>query len=200
MPPAQPTIALIILAAGKARRLGRDKPTLPWGTKTLVRHVVDAFPPDLYTPRIVVTNPENTTATTRLLPSSVRITTNPNPSGDMLSSVRVGEHAVTDPDSALCIHPVDVFAVTTKLAQTLHNAWIHDPRAIHIPTVGNRRAHPLILPAHLRPELDSIPQGQGLNLLTRNESGRVRTHPWNDPQLLCDVDTLRDYERYRPTS
>ena len=34
-------IISVILAAGEARRMGKTKQLLPWGTHTLIEHVID---------------------------------------------------------------------------------------------------------------------------------------------------------------
>lgn len=197
MPP-EDRLCVIVLAAGAGRRLGRDKATLPWGQTTLAAHVVEQFPPQRVARRVVVANPHNQADVRRSLPPDVEIVVNPDPEAEMILSVRLGIEAHAAADGPLCIHPVDVFAISCELVALLHEGWRADRERIHLPHVGGHGGHPLIVPRCFLSEIAAIPPGGGLNQLLRTHAADVVRHAWPDDRLLVDIDTSEDYARYRP--
>lgn len=191
-------LCVVILAAGRGRRLGRDKATLPWGPTVLVRHVFDQFPVERVARRIVVVNARNRTAVRQALAADVQIVVNPDMDAEMISSVCLGLQAQAGADGPLCIHPVDVFAISAELVTQLHEAWRADRARIHVPTVAGRGAHPLIVPQRFAAAIHAIPPGCGLNLLLREHAAEVVRHAWSDERLIADLDTPEDYARYQP--
>ena len=191
-------LGVIVLAAGESRRLGRDKAALPWGSTTLLRHVLDQFVGVNVARRVVVVNLRNEPAAREELPGGVEVALNRELGAEMVSSVRVGVEALGEFHGPVCIHPVDVFGVSRELVAMLHAAWRGQPGCFHLPEVRGKGGHPLIVPPVLVPEIGRIPAGQGLNWLLGEHAGAVVRHCWHDERLLADIDTLEDYERYRP--
>lgn len=189
---------VIVLAAGKSRRLGRDKALLEWGPTTLMEHVLSAFSDECASRVIVVANPSNQAALRAVIGAGVDLTVNPDADADMLSSIRCGIDCVDERGGALCIHPVDVFAVTVELVTYLHERWRASPEQIHLPTVGGRGGHPLIVPTAFIPAIRGIEAGGGLRRLLSERPREVARHAWSDERLLLDVDSVDNYSHYRP--
>ena len=196
---AQPDIAVIILAAGRGRRLGADKATLPWGRHSLIEHVLGQFTHPRITTRCIVTNPANHATIATRVPVDTLLTQNPDPHTEMIASVRHGVRAseAAQP-AAFCIHPVDIFAVSHDLLTMLFAAQHARPDAIHLPTVSGRGAHPIIIPAQTITQINQLPPGVGLNHLLNGDQTPVLRHPWPDDRLLADIDTPADYRRHCP--
>ncbi|MBU0641112.1 MAG: NTP transferase domain-containing protein, partial [Planctomycetes bacterium] len=161
-------LMVIVLAAGRGQRLGRDKALLPWGPRTLIQHVTEQFPRALVGKVVVVANRANHTAIRGLLPGRVDVVVNSEPEADMLSSVRCGIAARGGSDVAVCVHPVDVFAVLPELVRQLHAGWHVASDSIHVPVVGGKRAHPVLIPPLFVGAIAEIPGGWGLNRLLRD--------------------------------
>lgn len=195
---AEDRLGVIILAAGAGRRLGRDKATLLWGRTTLVGYVVEQFTAERVARWVVVVNPENRVAVRQALAETIETVVNPDPGAEMISSVRLGIEALSGLSGPLCIHPVDVFAVSRGLVRLLHEGWCADRKRIHLPQVGGKGGHPLIVPRRFISEISAIPAGCGLNWLLQAQAADVVRHAWHDERLLQDIDTLEDYARYRP--
>jgi len=191
-------LGVVVLAAGVGRRLGCDKAALSWGPTTLVGHVVEQFALPCVRQRVVVVNPRNDRAVRQALPDDVEIVVNPDSEAEMITSVRLGMRALAAPEGPLCVHPVDVFGVSRELVIMLWEAWRANPEGIHLPEVGGRGGHPLIVPRCLVAEVERIPPGYGLNWLLRERGEAVVRHAWHDERLLADIDTLEDYHRWRP--
>lgn len=191
-------LRVIILAAGVGRRLGRDKATLPWGDSTLIHHVVDQFPTERVARCVVVANPQNEAGVRRSLRKGVDMVVNPDPASEMIASVRLGIGRLRAATGPVCVHPVDVFAVSRELVALLHDAWLANRLRIHLPQVAGRGAHPLVVPPHLVVAIEAIPPGRGLDYLLQECAADVVRHTWHDRRLLADLDTPEDYARYRP--
>jgi molybdenum cofactor cytidylyltransferase len=196
--PSEDRLGVIILAAGSARRLGKDKATLPWGCATLLEHVVSQFPAERVARCVVVANPGNQAGVRKAIPASCDVAVNPDPHAEMLESVRIGVKTLSTFGGPLCIHPVDVFAVTPGLVTMLHEAWQADRERIHLPEVGGRGGHPLVLPPRFAARVLALPAGRGLNHLLKAHAADVVRHQWPDERLLADIDTPQDYARYQP--
>jgi CTP:molybdopterin cytidylyltransferase MocA len=189
---------VIVLAAGAGHRLGQDKATLAWGPGTLVEYVVDQFPAERVARRVVVASLQNEAVLRQVLAGDADVVVNPDPDAEMIGSVRLGMEALGVLEGPLCIHPVDVFAVSPALVELLHEGWLRDRERIHLPEVGGKGAHPLIVPPCFASEIWTIPRGHGLNWLLREHPGDVVRHTWHDERLLLDIDTPEDYARCRP--
>jgi len=191
-------LRVVILAAGLGRRLGRDKATLPWGASTLLEHVLRQFPPERLAARVVVANLANQAAVAALVGAADKVVVNPDPGSDMLASVRLGVAALPPGPGPVCVHPVDVFAVSGELVSLLHEAWRADRERIHLPEVAARGAHPVLIPASLLAAIEAIPAGRGLDYLLEAFADRVVRHRWYDRRLLVDLDTPEEYAQHRP--
>ena len=197
MSPAE-QLRVVILAAGASSRLGRDKATAPWGKVRLIQHVLSQFPANRVGELVVVANPANAEDLRAIVSDRVQVVVNPEPGAEMISSVRVGLAALSATEGPACIHPVDVFALTPGIVAMLHDAWLAEPEKIHLPVVGERGAHPLLLPPRVASEVSDLPAGCGLNVIVHRHSDEVVRHPWPDETLLADIDSPEDYARYAP--
>jgi CTP:molybdopterin cytidylyltransferase MocA len=66
------------------------------------------------------------------------------------------------------------------------------PAAI-VPVIGDRRAHPALLPWSESPRLAELAPSDGFNRLLTNVL--VRELPWCDSSIADDFNTLADYAR-----
>jgi molybdenum cofactor cytidylyltransferase len=127
---------------------------------------------------------------------------NPDPDGDMLSSVRCGLRALPASCEAVLVVLGDQPGVTRKLVGDLIRAFRAQPpesgtpnRKIIVPTHAGRRGHPLLFAARYRDEILTRYDGVGLH-------GLLAAHPEVVAELevftaveLADMDTPEDYQR-----
>ncbi|MEJ5237983.1 MAG: nucleotidyltransferase family protein [Limisphaera sp.] len=185
----------ILLAAGRARRMGQPKLLLPWGHSTVLATVADAFLGAGLDPVLVVVGPGSEALRAALTGRPVRFVENPDPEGEMLRSVRCGLSAAPKDADAFAVSPADLPGLTAELIRGLLTGHERLGGKITVPVWQGRRGHPLIFAAELRAEVLSRFDGVGLRGLLEAHAAEVREWPAPDASPLLDLDTPEDYAR-----
>ncbi|MCB9697057.1 MAG: NTP transferase domain-containing protein [Alphaproteobacteria bacterium] len=178
----------IVLAAGGSSRMGRPKPLLPWGERTLVEAQVRGLQP--HVDRVVVVVGAEEEAVRRVLPRSALVVTAPDwertgPS----DSARLGLAAVPEARVAL-VTPVDVVPAPASWLLPLLCAG---GTAVPVSPEG-RRGHPILLAGDALARLrSSDPLPEGLRTLLNG----AREVPVPSPLVAEDFDTPGAYEAIR---
>lgn len=195
-------ICAIVLAAGRSERMGTQKLLLPLAKEPVIARVVDEL---LHSPLqqiIVVVGCDREQIHHALAGRAVTFASNPDPEGDMLSSVRCGLRALPASCKGVLLALGDQPGVTSQLVGALIRAF-HTPSPeggipkedIIVPTHDGRRGHPLLFNARYREEILTRYDGVGLH-------GLLAAHPEALAELevstaaeLEDMDTPEDYQR-----
>jgi molybdenum cofactor cytidylyltransferase len=185
-------VAAILLAAGRSRRMGSCKQLLPLGDSTVIKRCIGALVTGGAGEVVVVVSEKGSGVAEAVRAYPVRVVVNPEPEGDMASSVRAGRDALTAEVSgvivSLCDYPLVAAGTITSLI-TEHGV---SPGRIIIPCYQERRGHPLLFP---RTILNELADDQILRDLVRREPNRIRFLGVDDPGVLIDMDTPEDYHR-----
>jgi molybdenum cofactor cytidylyltransferase len=186
------SVAAILLAAGRSRRMGRCKQLLTLGDSTVINRCIGALVTGGAGEIVVVISEEGSDVAETVRCSPVRVVVNPEHEGDMASSVRAGRDALTAEASgvivSLCDYPlVSAGTITGLIAE--HEA---SPGSIIIPCHHERRGHPLLFP---RTVLNELADDQILRDLVRRIPDRIRCLGVDDAGVLIDMDTPEDYHR-----
>ena len=191
-----PAIGAIVLAAGKSRRMGTQKMLLPFAGSTMIGHVVSQVlnSPVRFTVVVVARSAADVSNAVAGLP--VTVTTNNDPDGDMLSSIRCGLRALPAECDAVLVVLGDQPSVTPQLIATLIDAYAGAPgRGIVVPAHNGRRGHPLLLAARYRDEVLHAHDGIGLHGLLQAHENDVLEIAVSDDGVVSDVDVPDDYRR-----
>jgi len=185
-------VAAILLAAGRSRRMGSCKQLLPLGDSTVIKRCIGALVTGGAGEVVVVVSEKGSDVAEAVRAYPVRVVVNPEPEGDMASSVRAGRDALTAEVSgvivSLCDYPLVAEGTITSLI-TEHGV---SPGRIIIPCYQERRGHPLLFP---RTILNELATEMILRDLVRREPNRIRFLDVDDPGVLIDMDTPEDYHR-----
>lgn len=195
--PMPTPIAVLILAAGQASRMGRPKQLLPWGDTTLVGHAVRRAQGLPGAQVYVVTGAHAKQVAEALRHFGVRFFHNSDYKSGMASSIAAGVAAIRkeQPEVAqLLIALADQPFIPTSYLQTL----LDRQRKIAAPVATAYSAERTGVPAVFGPDsfaaLENLEGDRGARLLLRT-ANVVRLEP---PQWqLRDIDTPEAYERYR---
>ena len=184
----------LVLAAGRSERMGTLKQLLPFGSVTLIEQVVRTLTRSRLGKDVVVVlghRAEEIVARVSGLP--VRFAYNPDPEGDMISSIRCGL-AYIPPDQAILVALGDQPLVTTGTVNRLIAEYEWRPEGMVLPVHDGKRGHPMIVSPAFREEILFESNPGGLKGLRDRHAESVRLVPVDTDAVLFDVDYRGDYE------
>jgi molybdenum cofactor cytidylyltransferase len=188
-------ICAIVLAAGRSRRMGSQKLLLPFAESTVVGHVVGQIVASDVDQVYVIVGRDAAAIAEALRDRPVRIVRNPDPDGDMLSSVRCGLRAVPPDCRAVLVALGDQPGITGELVNCIINAYLSSDRKIAVPVHKGQRGHPLLLSVECRDEVLRDYEHVGLQGLLRQHPEDVLEVPVSSPAAVSDMDCPADYRR-----
>jgi len=183
-------VAAIVPAAGLSRRMGSCKQLLPLGGRTLLARCIETLLAGGVAGIVVVvgTTGERVAAEAARFP--VQVVVNPDPDGDMASSVRSGRELLPGGASGVIVALCDYPLISPATIAALVAAHAGHPQSVIIPVHNGRRGHPTLFPACA---LDELGGAATLRDLVRRDPGRLRFLDLDDPGILLDMDTPGDY-------
>ncbi len=184
----------LVLAAGRSERMGTPKQLLPFGNLTLIEQVIRTLTRSrLGKDVVVVLGHRAMDIVKRISGLPVRLAYNPDPEGDMISSIRCGL-AFIDPGQAFLIALGDQPLVTTGIVDRLIAEYERRPEGMVLPMHDGKRGHPMILSPAYREEILFEPIQGGLKALRDRHADSVRPVPVDTDAVLIDLDYRSDYE------
>jgi molybdenum cofactor cytidylyltransferase len=185
-------VAAIVLAAGKSRRMGESKMTMPFGESTMVGSVVQAISNSRVSTVTVVLGYYGVAVRDALTDFSVDFAINRKPDMGMLSSVQAGMKAVGEADAYLiCLG--DQPHIKSSVIDELVSAASRGRSGIFVPAYDGKRGHPLLFTAEYRAKVMSLPLSGGLNALLDSHKEEVTEVPVDEAGVTEDIDTPEDY-------
>jgi len=190
----------VLPACGRSSRMGRDKLTLPWQGKTLLQTVVAAWSASQVDSFVVVLPRRSKHLAESIADSRAHILVADPAPVDMKATIQYAlKHIESNegPKShdAVLIAPADLPTLTSKIIDQVlqqHRSTVKSTGApsILVPTSGQRRGHPILLPWPITQELSEIPADRGIDFL-------IEQHRWEEvptPILPTDCDTPSQWE------
>ena len=188
-------LTAIILSAGLSSRMGRFKPLLPLGEKTVVERVVGVYRDAGIEDICVVVGYRAGEVAAVLETLGIRCVMNHQFEEGMFSSIQAGVRALPDGCRGFFVHPVDVPLVRRSTLAALIEAFkTHDGDICH-PCFDGRRGHPPLVPAALAPKILDWPGEGGLRGCWLAWDMAMQDVAVADQGILSDLDTEEDYRR-----
>jgi len=184
----------MVLAAGRSRRMGAQKLLLPLGDRPVIVHIIDEVLRSPVDRVFVIVGSGCNGVAEAIANRRVEFVTNPDPKGDMLSSVRCGLRAMPD-DCAVLVVLGDQPSVTSDVIAMVARAFQTSGRGIVVPTYSGRRGHPLLFAMRYREEILSYYGNVGLRGLLYAHPEDVFEVETLAPGVIEDMDLPEDYER-----
>jgi len=189
-------VAAILLAAGSATRMGRNKVLLPLGGETVLRRAVRAALAAGLSPVLVVLGHEAERAEAELAGLPVRAVRNPDHARGLNTSLSAGAEALPAEAQAAVVLLADMPGVSAELIGEVVARYQATRAPLVTALYGEIPAPPTLYDRSLFPELrGGEGEGRGRELVRRHW---VRAEKVPGPEAaLADLDVPADYERAR---
>jgi molybdenum cofactor cytidylyltransferase len=191
---ANETIAAVLLAAGRSRRMGAFKALLPFGGRSVVgacvANLLEAGAREVV---VVVGHRGEEVRAALASEARARFAVNDVEGSEMGLSVARGVEAVSDEAKAVLVALVDQPAAPPDAIRTLIEAHTRTGARIVAPEWRGRGGHPVLVDLSLREELLSVVPEKGLRALFDAHAAEVLRVPADTPFVARDMDTWDDY-------
>ncbi len=191
-------VAIVILAAGAARRMGQDKLLLPVNGLPLLRHAaLAALGARVPVLAVLPAGRRGMARQAALTGLSVRIVRISETRHGMGASLSAGLAALPQKIAAAVVSLADMPAIDAAAFRRLITAWQSAPACIHRgATEDGRPGHPVVLPRALFADRP-FHGDQGARDLLRERRDLVRLVPLPGNAARCDIDTPVDWQAWQ---
>lgn len=186
-------ITVVILAAGRASRMGREKLLLMLAEKPVIWHVVQSVCGAGLSDIVVVANPRNEDSIRQVLDDlNVRIVCNPSYEQGLASSIAMGVAAIGSNAIALLLVQGDQPLVNAEMLRFLVTDWRRSKADFVAASYDDVTTTPVLFGSALFTEMAALQGDVGARSVLRNHKGRVIPFPaWRG----TDLDTEDDYRK-----
>jgi len=186
----------IIPAAGRSRRMGQPKLTLPWRNGTIIEHVLGVWQKSRVTRIVVVVHPDDKELADRCHAKGADVVVAPTPPPQMRDSVELGLAHVSrtyapSSDDVWLLAPADMPKFSAAVIDGLLDRFPANDASILIPSYARRCGHPVLFAWPTAEEVRSLPPEQGINALVEKTSFKLIE--CDEAGILTDIDTPEDY-------
>jgi molybdenum cofactor cytidylyltransferase len=190
----------IILAAGESRRMGQPKQLLPFGDKTMLECVIDAFK----TPRVdeirVVLGYQADEIAAKIgsqagTPVPLRIVKNPVYRRGMFTSMQAGLRDLPKKTKIVLLAICDQPRLKRETVETLIEKFEKKHHKILIPSYNGRQGHPPLLRAEYAKEILTMDESMTLKHFYGEHADDIERLVVEDEGVLIDIDDRETYER-----
>jgi molybdenum cofactor cytidylyltransferase len=188
------SVAAILLAAGRSRRMGAFKPLLPFpGKRTVVEACLDHLTAGGVETIVVVLGHRAEEMRRRLSHLSVLFAVNMDALSEMGASIARGVEQLPEDVKTILIGLSDQPAIPPEVIRFLINERVRTGARLVVPEYGGRGGHPVLIDSSFRRELLQLEAGRGLRALFDAHLGEVLRVPVASPYVARDMDTWDDY-------
>jgi len=197
-------ISAIILAAGQSRRMGRPKLLLPWGSTTVLEHVIAVFANAGIEDTLIVTGGAQEQMQEIILKCSenypVRSIYNEDyENGEMLSSIQCGLRDLTEKAfGAAMIGLGDQPQVQESSVRAVRDAFLQTGNHLVVPSFQMRRGHPWLVARPLWDQILEMGVPQTPRDFLNTHDKNIHYVDTGSASILEDLDTPEKYRASRP--
>jgi molybdenum cofactor cytidylyltransferase len=193
--------AILLLAAGSSKRMGKPKQLLPYKGRTLLWHAANAAKMAKLGPVVIVTGELDAPIRKNLADLNLSFVQNQNWAQGMATSIVTGINYLTNLQTvpeAVLIMVGDQPAVNEALLKKLWLNWQESGKSIAASGYAEQVGTPAVFTQSLFSELLLLKGDAGAKKLIKKYPDQV--HQVSFPDGLLDVDTPEDYEQLKKAS
>jgi molybdenum cofactor cytidylyltransferase len=183
------SVSAILLAAGKASRMGKLKQLMPLGDSTILEQTLDNLLGSKAAEVVVVLGYKAEDIMKRLSGRPVKIVVNPLYRKGMGTSIAAGLRFVDSQARAVMLVLGDQPYVDSPTIDRLLDAFGSNKKGIIIPTYKKKRGHPLIFARNYKAQLSKLTGDVGGREIIRENPKDVLEVPVNCEGIVIDIDT-----------
>ena len=188
----------IVLAAGEARRMGREKLLLDLGGKPVLQWVLEAaLSSDLDEVLCVVRELSEMEKAIRLRNRRLRWIVNESATAGQSTSIVAGLRAISPQSDGALFLVGDQPMVEKEIINRLLALFRDSAALIVAPVFRGQTRNPVLFCRDLFPELLDLKGDQGGRVLLERNRGRAAFLEWHEESPFVDVDTWEDYQRLK---
>jgi molybdenum cofactor cytidylyltransferase len=194
------SVAAVVLAAGRSKRMGRPKMVLPWGDTTVIGRVVEVLCQAEIQPVVVVTGGARCQVEAALSGSSAQLVFNPDyERNEMLVSLQLGLGVLGVDVGAALVVLGDQPQIELDVVQSILVRYWSGQAPLVVPSFRMRRGHPWLVERRLWKAILDLDPTSTLRDLLNQYSEQIDYLNVASRSVLRDLDTPEDYQRERPT-
>jgi len=189
-------ISVVLLCAGKSQRMGSSKLLLPFRGKTVIETILDTLLSSDVN-KIVTVLRKGDEEILKLIPDNEKIlkTFNPDPEGDMFSSIVCGVKSIVGEPGGVMIFLGEHPLVSSETVNRLVEAFNSSDKKIIIPVYNGINGHPVILHESLMEEILGGTFKNGLKGLIEAHENDILKITVDCKGTVIDLDTPEDYKK-----
>ena len=191
-------VAGVILAAGEAKRMGRNKLLLPWGQTTVLGQTIANVARSGLHSCLAVTGYEHEHAEAIARAHGVETRRNDDYATGMITSVQAAVRHLPETVEALMVVLGDQPMVSPAIIDELIQAYAAGPKGLVAPAYRGKRGNPVVIDRRFFTELLALPPDDAPRTLLKRHPDELLTLDVAEESILRDLDWPQDYERYRP--
>lgn len=183
------SVSAILLAAGRASRMGKLKQLMPLGESTILEQTLDNLLGSKLSDIVVVLGYKAEDIRQRISGRPVKLVVNPLYRQGMGTSIAAGLKFVDSQAEAVMLVLGDQPYVDSPTIDRLIEAFIGSKKGIATPTYKGQRGHPLIFDRKYQAPLSRLKGDVGGREIIRENPGDVLEVPVDCEGILIDIDT-----------
>jgi molybdenum cofactor cytidylyltransferase len=187
-------ISALVLAAGKASRMGQPKQLLRIGGTSLVRRAVDTALGSPVGEVVVVTGQSADEVERELQGMPVRVVRNDRFAEGMSTSLRAGVGALSADSKAAVVLLADQVLLSPDVISKIVMRFESSGAPVVIPIYGGQRGNPVLFASRLYAELLGAEGDAGARSVVARHLAEAELVAFDDPSLQMDVDTWEEYQ------
>ncbi|MCR4441429.1 MAG: nucleotidyltransferase family protein [Peptococcaceae bacterium] len=190
-------LGVVVLAAGKAARMGGPKLLLELGDDTLLGHVLKTAACFDWSGRVVVTGEPRGPLEEVCKKYGFPFVHNPDPGAGQSSSLRLGLSRLPAGLDGVLFLLGDQPLVGVDLVEAMIREFGRSGKeeGIVVPFHGGEARSPVLFASRWREALSRLEGDRGGRQLIKENPRAVISLPWNDSRPFLDIDRWEDYEK-----